>query len=239
MFLGHYAVALSAKRAAPQTSLGTLILAAQLLDLLWPIFLLVGLEQVRIVPGLMAASALDFAHYPITHSLLAVAGWAVLLGAGYYALRRYAAGAWVVGVAVLSHWFLDAPMHRPDLPLWPGAETRVGGGLWHSVPATIAVELGLLVLGLALYLRSTRARDRIGSWGLWAMVGVLVFFFLGGSFGPPPPSERALAVTALGLWLFVPWGYWIDRHRIPAAPAGAVSLPGRSSAATAGSASSH
>jgi hypothetical protein len=145
----------------------------------------------------------------------------------------------VVGVAVLSHWFLDAPMHRPDLPLWPGAETRVGGGLWHSVPATIAVELGLLVLGLALYLRSTRARDRIGSWGLWAMVGVLVFFFLGGSFGPPPPSERALAVTALGLWLFVPWGYWIDRHRIPAAPAGAVSLPGRSSAATAGSASSH
>ncbi len=234
MFLGHYAVALSAKRAAPQTSLGTLILAAQLLDLFWPIFLLLGVEQVRIVPGLMAASALEFVHYPISHSLLAVAGWAVLLGGGYYALRRYAAGAWVVGIAVLSHWLLDAPMHRPDLPLWPGSEVQVGGGLWNSVPATIAVELGVLALGLVLYLRSTRARDRIGSWGLWTMVGVLVFFFLGGSFGPPPPSEQALAVTTLGLWLFVPWGYWIDRHRAPAAGA----LPGHSGAAIAGSAAS-
>ncbi|HEY8484727.1 MAG TPA: hypothetical protein VIL13_08965 [Longimicrobiales bacterium] len=225
MFLGHYAVALGAKRAAPRASLGTLILAAQLLDELWPVFLLAGWEHVRIVPGLMPASSLDFVDYPFSHSLLAAAGWALLVALAYYAVRRYAAGAGVVGAAVLSHWFLDAPMHRPDLPLWPGSTTLVGAGLWNSVPATIAIEAGLFTLGLALYLRTTRARDRIGSWGLWAMVTVLVVFFLAGLFGPPPTSERSLALTALGLWLFVPWGYWIDRHRVVVGGIGGPAAP--------------
>ena len=158
MFLGHYGVALGAKRAAPGASLGTLILAAQLLDELWPLLLLLGLEHVRIAPGLMAANSLDFVHYPISHSLVAAAGWALLVGVGYYLVRRYSRGAWVVAAAVLSHWFLDAPMHRPDLPLWPGSEVRVGLGLWNSVPATIALELVVFALGLVLYLRTTRAR---------------------------------------------------------------------------------
>ncbi len=69
MFLGHYAAAMGAKRVAPKVSLGTLVLAAQFADLLWPIFLLLGIERVKISPGLMARSSLDFVHYPITHSL--------------------------------------------------------------------------------------------------------------------------------------------------------------------------
>jgi membrane-bound metal-dependent hydrolase YbcI (DUF457 family) len=213
MFLAHYGIALAAKRFAPRSSLGTLNLAAQFLDELWPIFLLLGLERVRIVPGLMAANPLDFVHYPISHSLLAAAGWALLAAVLYYAVRKSGRAAWVVGAVVLSHWLLDAPMHRPDLPLWPGSSVLVGGGLWNSIPATVAIEFALFALGLALYLHGTRARDRVGSWGLWAMVAVLVYFFVSGFFTPPPPSERALAVTALGLWLFVPWGYWVDRHR--------------------------
>ena len=213
MFLGHYAVALAAKRAAPRTSLGTLILAAQFLDELWPLLLLAGLEHVRIVPGLMAANSLDFAHYPISHSLVTAAGWGLLLGGLYYAARRYRTGAWVVGGAVVSHWLLDVPMHRPDLPLWPGSPTRVGLGLWNSVPATIAIELGLFALGVALYLRTTRARDDVGRWGLWMLVAVLAAIGLSSATGAPPPSERAVAVATLGLWLFVAWGYWVDRHR--------------------------
>jgi hypothetical protein len=213
MFLGHYGVAFAAKRAAPRTSLGTLTFAAQLLDELWPIFLLLGLERVRIAPGLMAANSLDFVHYPISHSLVTAIGWAVVAGIVYHAVRRYGRGAWVVGAAVLSHWLLDVPMHRPDLPLWPGSSILVGAGLWNSVPATLVIEGALLAIGLAIYLRTTRARDRVGSWGLWAMVAVLVLIYLGTLFGAPPPSERALAVTTLGLWLFVPWSYWVDRHR--------------------------
>jgi hypothetical protein len=217
MFLGHYGVALAARRAAPRTSLGTTVFAAQFLDELWPVLLLLGLERVRIVPGLMAASALDFVSYPISHSLLAAAGWALLVGGAYLAVRRDARGAWVVGGAVVSHWLLDAPMHRPDLPLWPGSPTLVGGGLWHSVVATVAIELALFGGGLALYVRGTRARDRVGRWGLWAMVALLAVFFFGAVTGAAPPNERALAISTLGLWLFVPWSAWIDRHREPVA----------------------
>jgi hypothetical protein len=216
MFLGHYGLALAARRAARDTSLGTTIFAAQFLDELWPLLLLGGIEHVRIVPGLMATSALDFVSYPISHSLLMAALWAALIGGAYFLRRRYRRGAWVVGLSVLSHWFLDAPMHRPDLPLSPGSALMVGGGLWNSVIATLVLELGLLSAGLVLYTRATRARDRIGSWGLSAMIGLLVLFFLGGVLGAPPPNERALALATLGLWLFVPWGYWIDRHREPA-----------------------
>ncbi|GLC24973.1 metal-dependent hydrolase [Roseisolibacter agri] len=216
MFLGHYGVAFAARRAAPRASLGTTILAAQLLDELWPVLLLLGVERVRIVPGLMTASALDFVSYPISHSLLTAAGWALLLAGVHFALRRRGRDACILGAAVVSHWLLDAPMHRPDLPLWPGSRTLVGGGLWNSVPATLAIELGILGVGLALYVRGTRARDRVGRWGLGAMVALLVVLFVGAVYGPPPPSERALALSSLGLWLFVPWGWWIDRHRAPA-----------------------
>ena len=215
MFLGHYGVAFAARRAAPRTSLGTTIFAAQWLDELWPILLLAGVERVRIVPGLMAANSLDFVHYPISHSLLTALGWAVLIGVVYFAVRRYGRGAWIVGASVVSHWLLDAPMHRPDLPLWPGSTTLVGMGLWNSVALTIVVELTLFAIGLAIYLRTTRARDRVGKWGLWAMVALLLVFFLGGTSGAPPPNERSLAMVTLGLWLFVPWGAWVDRHREP------------------------
>jgi len=117
MFLGHSGIALAAKRAAPRTSLGALTFAAQWLDELWPILLLAGVEQVRIVPGLLAASPLDFVHYPWSHSLLMAAVWAIVIGAIYRVARRDSRGALVVGALVLSHWLLDLPMHRPDLPL--------------------------------------------------------------------------------------------------------------------------
>jgi hypothetical protein len=106
-------------------------------------------------------------------------------------------------------------MHRPDLPLWPGSRTLVGLGLWNSIPATVCVELALFALGIALYVRGTRARDRVGTWGLWTMVALLALFFVAGTAAAPPPDERALALSTLGLWLFVPWGWWVDRHREP------------------------
>src|SRR6185437_14848629 len=152
MFLGHYAVALAAKRVAPPASIGTLIFAAQWLDELWPILLLAGVEHVRIVPGLMAANPLDFVSYPISHSLLMAIVWGAVIGGIYLAVRRRAAAAWIVGLAVVSHWVLDLVMHRPDLPLWPGSSMRLGAGLWNSIAASAAVELILFAIGLTIYL---------------------------------------------------------------------------------------
>ncbi len=213
MFLGHYGVAFAAKRVAPRTSLGALTFAAQFLDELWPILLLLGVEQVRIVPGLMAANPLDFVYYPYSHSLLMAVIWGILVGGAYFLLRHYGRGAWIMGALVVSHWFLDLPMHRSDLPLWPGASSpKVGWGLWNSIPATYVIEFAIYAIGIAIYLRATRARDRIGSWGLWAYILVLAILYVM-SNGSPPPSERALAWSALGILLLVPWAWWVDKHR--------------------------
>lgn len=217
MFLGHYGVALAAKKVAPRVSLGTLFLSTQLADLLWPVFLLLGLEHVRIDPGNTVVTHLDFYDYPITHSLVGGLAWSVLFGVVYYLLRRYPRGAWVVGAGVISHWVLDFLVHRPDLPLIPGGTARVGLGLWNSLPATLVLEFGILLAGFIVYSRATAPLDRTGRYALWGLVAVLAVIYVANLAGPPPPSEKALAVVALAAWIFVPWGYWIDRHRRAAA----------------------
>src|SRR4051812_45727810 len=140
MFLGHYGLALAAKSVSPRASLGALVFSAQFLDELWPILLLAGVERVRIVPGFMSASSLEFAQYPWSHSLLMSAVWAACIGAAYRIGVRSPRGAWTVAGLVLSHWFLDAPMHPPDLPLWPGSSIVVGGGLWSSKRLTLVID---------------------------------------------------------------------------------------------------
>ncbi len=218
MFLGHIGVAMAAKRAAPRTSLGTLVAASIWIDLVWPALLLAGVERVRIDPGNTAVTPLDFERYPFTHGAVAVALWAVAFGAVYLARTGYRRGAVVAGALVASHWVLDAIVHRPDLPLAWG-DPKVGLGLWNSVPATFAVELGLLTAGLALYVRAAPARDATGRWALAGLVAFLLAVYLANVFGPLPPSERAIAVGGLAQWLFVPWAAWIDRHRRAGAPA--------------------
>jgi FtsH-binding integral membrane protein len=213
MFIGHFAVGFGAKAAQPKVSLGTLFLAAQFLDLLWPTFLLLGWEQVAIQPGITAVTPLDFTHYPVSHSLLAVVGWSILLGLLYWLFRRNGQGAWIIGVCVLSHWLLDAIMHRPDLPLYPGNSPRVGLGLWNSLPGSLLVEGLLFILGVALYARSTRAKNKKGKIGFWALVAFLVLIHLANLFGPPPPDITAIAWAGQLQWILVFWAYWIDRNR--------------------------
>ena len=216
MILGHYGLAFAAKRLTPRTSLGTLVLAAQWLDELWPIFLILGIERVQVEPGLMPANPLAFVYYPFSHSLALAIVWGLVVGGVYFARKNDPRSALIVGLLVLSHWILDLPMHAPDLPLWPGSSVKLGLGAWRSIPLTIVLELIVFVPGLVIYLRTTRARDRIGSWALWAMVVFLLFIFFSGFASAPPPSGRAIGYAALGLWLFVPWSYWIDRHRVRA-----------------------
>jgi hypothetical protein len=217
MFLGHFAVAFAAKPAAPRVSLGTLVLASQFADLLWPTLLILGVERVAVRPGVTAVTPLDFEHYPYSHSLLALVLWGAAGAALYLLVRRSrpAAGgaAALVGGLVLSHWLLDVVVHRPDLPLAFGDSIRVGMGLWNSRPATLAVELGLFGLGLWLYSRSTRARDRAGRWGLWGLAGFLAAVYVTNLLGPPPPGPAAVAWVTQSMWLLVAWGYWLDRHR--------------------------
>ncbi len=218
MFIGHFAVALAAKKANPSTSLGTLLLAAQLPDLLWPIFLLVGLEHAAISPGATAVTPLAFLDYPLSHSLLADAGWGLVLAGVYTIFRKNFRGACWLWVLVISHWVLDAISHQPDMPLWPGSGILVGLGLWNSRGATLTVELVMFGFAVGLYTNITKPRDRIGTAALGSFVAFLFVLYLGNLFGPPPPSIKPVAIAGLGIWLLVAWGYWIDRHRTRATP---------------------
>jgi hypothetical protein len=227
MFLGHYGLAFAAKRAAPRTSLGALTFAAEFLDELWPILLLLGVEQVRIAPWLvrrdssifpaqrhaLSTTPLDFAYYPFSHSLLMAIVWGALIGGLYFALRGYGRGAWVMWALVASHWLLDLPMHRGDLPLWLGESSpKFGWGLWNSLALTYIIEFTIFLAGISVYVRATRPRDQIGRWGFWAYCLVLAAIYMA-SNGPPPPSVNALAWTTMGVWVFVPWAWWVDKHR--------------------------
>lgn len=213
MFLGHFALGFAAKSAAPQVSLGTLFLAAQFIDLLWPTFLFMGLERVRIEPGATAVVPLVFEHYPYTHSLLAVLGWAVLIGGLHYLLMRDRRSAGVLGLLVLSHWVLDLLVHKPDLQVLPWSNTVVGLRLWTSLTLTLALEVPLFMLGAWLYARSTRASDAAGRWGLVGLVLFLFVVYAGNVLGSPPPSVTAIAWIGQLQWLLVLLGYWVDRHR--------------------------
>jgi hypothetical protein len=115
---------------------------------------------------------------------------------------------------VLSHWFLDALVHRPDLPLAPGSDVKIGFGLWNSVAATVVLEAILFFGGVAFYLAGTRATDRTGEYGLYGTVMLLIIAYVSVAFGPLPPDIAAIAWTGLaGGVLTAALGYWIDRHR--------------------------
>lgn len=218
MFVGHFALGFGAKRVAPTVSLGTLFLAVQWADLVWPLFVLAGIEKVTIEPGVTRLSPFNFIFYPYSHSLIALILWGLLIGMAYAYLRSSRLrNAWILVALVVSHWVLDVVTHRPDVPIDLLNSVRVGLGLWNSPAGTLIVELSMFVVGVILYARSTIARDRIGRYGFWALVAFLLIFYLASLFGPPPPSVPALAWGAEALWLIILWGYWLDRHRQPRA----------------------
>src|SRR3954470_950257 len=213
MFIGHLALGFAAKRAAPRVSLAVLFSAAQLADILWPVFIALGIEQVRIVPGFTAFTPFDFVSYPYSHSLVFLIGWGVAFGLAYRWLTGNRQAVGILAVLVVSHWVLDYVTHSPDMPIYPGG-SKFGLGLWNSVPATIVVESVMYAAGLWVYLRATESRDRIGRWGLIALAVFLVVVYLA-SAGTAPPSISGLYISALlGIILLTAWSWWADRHRM-------------------------
>lgn len=210
MFIGHFGVGFAAKRVNESVSLGTTFIAAQFIDLLWPIFVLIGVEKVAIDPGNTAFTPLDFYYYPFSHSMVGVLFWAVLLGVIYYLIRKNKRGALLVGALVFSHWILDLITHRPDLQIIPGVTYRLGFGLWNSVAGTIIIEGLIYFAGVYLFLRTYKQRNKIKRAGLLVLILILLFIYIANIFGPPPPSVEAIGFSGLAMWLFVAWAYWVD-----------------------------
>lgn len=213
MFIAHFGLALAAKKAAPEVSLGRLFVAAQLSDLMWPTLSLLGLEWARIDPTANASVPLVFEHYPISHSLVTVLLWALLFGTLHRLGGGRVRGALVLGALVLSHWMLDVIVHVPDLPLWPGSSTQLGFGLWNDVPRAQGVELSIALAGMAVYSRTTVALDSLGTWAWRALMASLLAIHAANSVGAPPPDLSALIWVGHAQWLLVVWAWLADRHR--------------------------
>jgi hypothetical protein len=223
MFVGHYGVSFAGKKPAQRLSLAVLFLAVQLLDILFALFVLLGIEKLRIVHGYTAYNPYDLYWMPYTHSLLGAFLWSavtalVTLAAARHLRshdRRIAAG--VLGGAVFSHFLLDVPMHTGDLPLaLDPSSPKIGLGLWNHPAAGVALELAVLAAGIAVYMRATRAKSI-----RWAAASAVFAFVLAAiavatPFMPDPASDRAFAVQALALYGILAALAWvIDRGRVP------------------------
>jgi hypothetical protein len=214
MFLGHFALALAAKRVEPRVSLGTTIAAAELADTIWPVLVLAGVEHVTVAPGDTAFTPLRFDSYPISHSLVTLALWGAAFGGLHWLVQRSSRAALLLAGLVMSHWLLDVISHRPDMPVVPWGGPKLGFGLWNSVPATLIVEACLFAIGLWLYASAALPRDAVGRWGFAGFLAFLILAYGGAAFGPPPPSAQAVAIVGvIGGALFVIWAAWVDKHR--------------------------
>ena len=215
MFIGHFGLSFAAKKVAPQVSLGTLFMATQFVDILWPFLLVFNVEKVAIVPGYTKMNAFDFLYYPYTHSLLMGIVWGVVCGILYYLLKRDKRGAIVIGAAVLSHWFLDLFVHVADLPLTPFGDFKVGLGLWNHVAVELIIETLIFLVGAFIYASFTKAKNGAGKWGLWSLVILLPVFTIANTFGPTPPDSIMILFVSfvITMAIIISLAYWVDKNR--------------------------
>jgi hypothetical protein len=213
MFIGHYGVSFAAKRFTPRTSLGALFFAVQLLDVLFAIFVIAGVEKMRIVPGFTEYNPYDLYYMPYTHSLVGALAWSVAAGcvASIFVGRK--AAAWI-GAAVFSHFLLDVPMHTPDMPILGNNSPKIGLGLWRHRDVSLAVEIATLGIGLWIW----RSASTLTPWPRSRAIGfaaVLIVLALVTPFLPPPRDGSHFAAQALGGYVVlavVAW--WLDRPRV-------------------------
>jgi hypothetical protein len=221
MFIGHYGAGFAARKinfteteSYAKPSLGTYFLAAQFLDILWPVFIALGLEKVSLDQSGKPFQTLHFNYYPFSHSLLATIIWAALFGLVYFVFRKNVKYSILLALVAISHWVLDLISHFPDLQLSPGISFKVGFGLWNSLALTIIVEGLIFVIGAYLYIASTKAKNKRGYIVLWTLLFFLSLTYVMDIIGPPPPSITALTISGFSQWLIIAWGYWIDRNRL-------------------------
>jgi membrane-bound metal-dependent hydrolase YbcI (DUF457 family) len=221
MFVGHYGPALAIKRAAPLAPMWALMASVQIMDVVWAIFIQLGVEKARIDPAhALAGSPLVLYHMPYTHSLV---GAALICLAFALIVKAIVKGGGIalvfwVFLAGFSHWLLDLLVHAPDLTI-AGGETKFGLGLWAYKWPEFALEFALLAIGFLLYLAATKPRGPVGRVAPWVVIALLVIVACYDKLAPVAPNQpedaiKTMAWTALaGYTLFIACGAWLDRVR--------------------------
>jgi membrane-bound metal-dependent hydrolase YbcI (DUF457 family) len=159
MIAGHFGFAAAVKSRARTVPLWALMLATVWMDVIFVPLYAAGIEPIDPVPGTQGGYGDVIIHADYTHSVVGALVIAATFGLVTAIPWGKRAGA-VLGGVVFSHWLLDLPMHRADMPLWPGAPSispRFGFGLWRSPVASLTVELVLVLVGALLYWRAAVA----------------------------------------------------------------------------------
>ncbi|PJZ31065.1 hypothetical protein [Leptospira kmetyi] len=222
MFIGHYSVAFALKKAVPKTPFWSLLVGVQFVDFLFMIFIMIGIEHMRLVPGFTASNPFDLYYMPYTHSLVAGVLWSVFAFVLFYFLTNRESGAprWkiplAVALSVMSHYILDLPVHTPDLPVFTDAGTKLGFGLWNNLWLTVGIEVALTVLSFAYYLKGSKQGEGFaGKWGMTTLAGVFLLLILINPFAPVPENIYAFAIQALFLYTLIAIaGHKLDGKRI-------------------------
>ena len=208
MFIGHWAPAMVAATYKDAPSLPVLFIAAQLVDWVFFLLLIFGIEAMRVTPGISVMTPLDLYHMPYTHSLLGSAAWAAALGALVLAISRNRTAGVIAALVVLSHWFLDLLVHVPDLTL-AGSEPRLGLGLWNYPAIEMPLELILTVGALWFYARKAKPK----TFPLLALAAIMLMLQAVNWFGPVEPAvtlgTSLLAFFAFGVVTLASW--WVAR----------------------------
>jgi len=170
MYAGHFAAGLAIKAKEPRVPTWAVLLGVGFLDVLFGIFVMLGIERVRVTPGVSPGFSLDFIDW--SHSLAMAIVWAAVFSSFFW--RRGRTVALAVAFAVFSHFLLDWPMHPGDLALWPHSSAHIGFGLWTRLPmGWWFIELAFIAAGCAYYVMRARRLGTFGGHALWACVLVL------------------------------------------------------------------
>ncbi|MCP5396900.1 MAG: hypothetical protein H6918_09230 [Sphingomonadaceae bacterium] len=210
MFIGHWAPALVASTHPKAPKLWILFVGGQLVDFAFFTFVLLGIEHMRIVPGITKMVPFDLYHMPWTHSLLGTVGWAAALGALVWWLLQSRIAGLLAGAVVVSHWLLDLLVHRQDLTL-VGTPPKLGLGLWNHPWIAMPLELGITLAALLFYKRRTEGKML----PFMVMAGVLLVLQLGNWFGEQA-REMSAQVPITGLVAFtipVLLAWWLGTSR--------------------------
>ncbi len=196
MFIGHWAPAMVAATHRQAPSLPALFIAAQLVDWAFFLFLMFGIESMRVTPGMSVMNPMDLYHMPYTHSLLGSAVWAAGFGALIFAASRNRTAAVIAALVVLSHWFLDLLVHVPDLTM-AGSEPKLGLGLWNHPVIEMPLEL-ILTFG-ALWIYARKAKPRTAP---LLMLGVIMLALQAFNWFGPVEPEVTLGTSLLALFAY-------------------------------------
>lgn len=212
MFIGHWSAAFVAATHPKAPRLPVLFLAAQFIDWLFFLFVLLGVEKMRIVKGMTEVSPLDLYYMPWTHSMVGALCWGAIFGGCVWLMTKNRVGALIAGAVVFSHWLLDLLVHRADLTL-AGGDAKFGLGLWNNAAIEMPLELGLT--GCAIWIYASRSRAVAKPWAIWALIAFLLVLQLYNWFAPVPPEVDA-ATPILGLvayGLVTALAAWVSRNR--------------------------